>query len=94
MVFLSWSQLETSFFIVTITGATFSGYYYSYYTTGLNPVGRTYYLYRNTGTWTEAGANWSNKPAYTTSQGVSTAMPASFGWVSWNVKDIVQRTHA
>jgi hypothetical protein len=74
----------------TINSATFSAYYYSYYSAGLDPAGRTYYLYRNTGSWTETGATWNNKPGYTTSQGASTTMPGSFGWVSWNVKDIVQ----
>ena len=74
----------------TINSATFGAYYYSYYSASLNPVGRTYYLYQNTGPWTETGVNWNNKPGYTTSQGASTTMPASFGWVNWNVKDIVQ----
>jgi len=74
----------------TITSATFSAYYYYYYAAGLDPTGRTYYLYRNTGTWTETGVTWNTQPGYTASQGASAIMPASFGWVYWNVKDIVQ----
>lgn len=74
----------------TITSATFSAYYYYYYAAGLDPTGRTYYLYRNTGNWTETGVTWNTQPGYTTSQGASATMPGSFGWVSWNVKDIVQ----
>jgi len=74
----------------TINSATFSADYDSYLAAGADPVGRTYYLYRITGPWTETGVTWSNQPGYTASQGASAIMPASFGWVNWNVKDIVQ----
>jgi hypothetical protein len=74
----------------TINSATFNAYYFSNYNPGVNPVGRTYYLYRNTGNWIETGVTWNSKPAYTTSQGANVTMPADFGWVSWDVTDIVQ----
>ena len=74
----------------TIDSATFRAYYFSYFADGLDPVGRTYYLYPNAGPWTETGVTWSNQPGYTASQGASATMPGGFGWVIWNVKDIVQ----
>jgi hypothetical protein len=74
----------------TINSATFGAYYYSYFDNGLDPVGRTYYLYGITDPWTETGVTWSNQPGYTASQGASAIMPASFGWVNWDVKDTVQ----
>jgi len=74
----------------TINSATFSAYYDTYYLASLDPVGRTYCLYRNTSPWTETEVNWNNQPSFATTQGSSTVMPESFGWVNWNVKDIVQ----
>ena len=74
----------------TIDSATFSAYYYSYYNPSYNPAGRTYYLYRNTDSWTETGVNWDNQPGFTTSQGASVTMPGSYGWVNWDVTDITQ----
>jgi hypothetical protein len=82
----------------TINSATLSLYYYN---NSGDPVGRTYWAYRITQTaWTELGSTWNKYDGtnswtnpggdYTTTDGASVTMPASFGWVSWNVKAQVQ----
>ena len=73
----------------TINSATFSTYYYSYYI-AVAPAGRTYCLYRNISPWTETEVNWNSQPSFAAAEGTSTVMPESFGWVNWNVRDIVQ----
>jgi hypothetical protein len=76
-------------------------YYFSYYDN--NPVGRTYWAYKLSRTdWVESeatwniyktGSNWTTAGGdYVTSSpaGGSKVMPASFGWVSWDILAIVQ----
>ncbi len=82
----------------TITSATLSLYYYA--NGGNDPVGRLYGAYRLTRTnWVEAYARWlyySDTDAWTVPGGditgtdaVDQTMPASYGWVNWNVLALV-----
>ena len=77
-----------------ITSATLELYYYLLL--GTDPVGRTYWAYRLTRTdWVEIESCWDYYKGttvwtaaggdYTTDDGASTAVPASYGWMSWNV---------
>ena len=72
-----------------------------YYAKGANPVGRTYWAYELTQTgWVElqstwdiykTGNNWAAAGGdYVTGNGASLAVPASYGWMSWNVLALVQ----
>lgn len=82
----------------TITDATLNLYYQSSYG---DPVGRTHWVYEITQTaWTETGATWNEYSSgnswataggdYTITDGSSTIIPASFGWVSWNILALAQ----
>ena len=82
-----------------INSATLSLYYYN--NAGQDPVGRTYWAYRLTQTaWTELGVTWNKYDGtnawataggdYTTTNGASAVMPASYGWVAWTVTAQVQ----
>lgn len=84
----------------TINSATFSLYYYGNY---VDPVGRTYWAYKLTRTdWTELGSTWNKYDGtnnwttaggdYVTSDpaGGSAVVPATFGWMNWDVQAIVQ----
>ncbi len=66
-----------------------------------DPVGETYWAYRLTQiAWTEIGSTWAKYDGYnywatgggdyTATDGASITMPASYGWVSWNVLAQVQ----
>ena len=83
----------------TINSATLSLYYYIH---GSNdPVGRTEWAYRITQTaWGETTATWNKYDGtnawttaggdYTTTDGASTTVPASYGWMNWDVTAQVQ----
>ena len=81
-----------------ISSATLSLYYYDYYN---NPSGRTYWAYEVTQTaWTEMGSTWNKYDGtnnwstaggdYTTTNGASKTVPASFGWMDWTVTTLAQ----
>jgi len=83
----------------TVISATLSLNYYGY--AGSNPVDRTYWAYRITQTaWTELGSTWNTYDGtnswasvggdYTTTDGASTTVPGSYGWMSWTVTAQVQ----
>jgi len=82
----------------TITGTDLDLYYYA--KVDGDPVGRTYYAaYMNQTGWVETGATWNN---YKTGSawavaggdpgnvGSSVVVPASYGWMSWDVLSMVQ----
>ncbi len=82
-----------------ISSAILSLYYYTYNAT--DPVGRTYWAYRLTQTtWVESQTTWNNYKTdtpwiapggdYTETNGASTTVPVSYGWMSWDVTSIVQ----
>ncbi len=81
----------------TIISAPLSLYYFAWGGDG-DPVGRTYWVYRLTQTlWTEGGVTWNKYDGtnnwsaaggdYTTDDGASIVVPASFSWMNWDVKD-------
>jgi len=81
-----------------ITTATLSLYYYDQY---YNPVGRIYLALELTKTdWEELESSWNNYKTgnpwtapggdYETQNEAQTEMPASFGWVSWDVLALTQ----
>jgi len=55
--------------------------------------GSIFYVYRITGSWTETGVCWNNKPSYY-SGAYAQASPTSIGWVSWNVYSLLPSTSA
>jgi hypothetical protein len=66
-----------------------------------NPVGRTYWVYELTQTgWTELGATFNKYDGsnswvtpggdYTTTNGASAVVPASFGWMTWDITELVK----
>jgi hypothetical protein len=84
-----------------VSSATLSLYYYSY--AGTNPVGRTYWAYKLSRTnWVQSEVTWNSYKSgsswataggdYVTSSpsGGSITMPSAYGWVNWNVTEIVQ----
>ena len=84
---------------VTINSAILSLDYFGY--DQYDPVGRTFWVYRLTQTgWTELGSTWNKYDGthawasaggdYTTTDGASAVMPASYGWVAWTVTAQVQ----
>lgn len=85
----------------TLVSAYLQLYYYNYAVN--DPVGRTVWAYKLSRTdWVElqstwniykTGSNWTAPGGdYVTSNpsGGSIVMPSGYGWVSWNVLDIVQ----
>ena len=64
-----------------------------------NTTGRNYFAYKVPSLWNEDEVTWVNRTIsdpwnvtggdYITSNGVSITIPSSFGWVDWNVTDIV-----
>ncbi len=89
-----------------ISAATLELYYYLY--SASDPVGRTYWVYELTQTgWVRTEATWNSYKTgsawvavggdYTVTNGASLVVPASYGWMSWNVLALVQHfqsTHA
>jgi len=81
-----------------ISSATLKLYYYSYAVN--DPVGRTYWAYRVTQSWTEMGATWDTYDGanpwvtaggdFTTVHGAYAIVPSSYGWMTWTVTDIVK----
>jgi len=82
-----------------ITAAELDLYYYML--EAGDPVGRTYWAHELTQpAWTELGTTWNKYDGtnawaiaggdYITTNGASVVMPASFGWVSWNVLNLVK----
>ncbi|MGA2669952.1 MAG: DNRLRE domain-containing protein [Dehalococcoidia bacterium] len=81
-----------------IESAKLDLYYASYY--NYNPVGKTVWAYRGTrADWVELEATWNSYKTstawttaggdYTATDGVSVAMPASYGWVEWDITNQV-----
>jgi hypothetical protein len=90
---------------VTITSATLKLYYYNY-GAGSDPVGRTIYadrllrlnwvegevtynIYKTGSDWTTAGCNGDGTD-FTSTGRASATVPASYGWMEWNVLTQVQ----
>ncbi len=82
-----------------LSSALFGLYYYAYIYN--NPVGNIYWAYELTQTgWVELEATWNNYKAgsawttaggdFTTDNGASLVVPASYGWMNWNVLAAVQ----
>jgi hypothetical protein len=79
---------------------------YNHGTSNPTPAGRTYMAYRVTQSWTEGnggintgvtwarydGANsWTTSGGdYTTNGGASSTVPSSYGWMTWDVTNIVK----
>lgn len=73
---------------------------YDYMWLSYNPVGRTYWAYRVTQSWTEGGATWNKYDGvnswatpggdYTATGGASATVPSIPDWMSWTVTDIVK----
>ncbi|MGQ9706278.1 MAG: DNRLRE domain-containing protein [bacterium] len=55
-----------------------------------NPTGKTWYLYRITGSWDEMTVKYSNKPDYDTTPVSSVVCKLSEGYEDFDVKQIVQ----
>jgi len=81
----------------TITTATLKLYYFAYSLD--DPVGRNYYIYRLTNTsWTDSGTwtkyngvdDWTLAGGdFTTDNGNYSVVPASYGWMTWDITDMV-----
>jgi len=80
------SQFKTS---ATVEQAKLYLYYYQY--ANSNPVGRQIDLFRVTSTWTETGITWNAQPTFDTTIQSYANMPASYGWLIFNIKDLVQK---
>ena len=76
-------------------------YYYSNAGAGYDPVGRTYWCYALTRhNWVEAQVTWNIYSTgnswttaggdYTVTDGDSLAMPAGYGWVTWDIVNLTQ----
>jgi hypothetical protein len=74
----------------TIDSAELRLYKYNYYTSGYNPVGRTYNTHRIIGSWTETGVTWNNKPSYNAGVTDSDTVPNNDNWMTWDVKSDIQ----
>lgn len=83
----------------TITAAELDLYYFNVLSN--DAVGRTIQAYRLTQTaWTEAGATWNKYDGtnnwstaggdYTVTNGASSVVPASSGWMTWDVTTLAQ----
>lgn len=83
------SELQPS---ATLNSASLQLYYYDW--DYFDPVNRTVKAYKFTQTdWVELEATWNNAAgSYVTSNpaGGSTALPSSYGWMTWDVLAIVQ----
>ena len=72
-----------------IETASLKLYYYSY--TGNKPTGRNYDIHRLLGDWTEETITWNNCPSYDTTPSSTVAMPSSYGWVVWDITEVLQK---
>lgn len=63
-----------------------------YYATfgGADPVGRTKDAHRITELWLENVVTWTNQPDHYVDVEGSFVVPASFGWIEFSIKDLVQ----
>ncbi len=78
--------------------------YLNYWEHGTNdPVHRNYWIYRITSDWTEDGVTWNKKDSingwtpggeYTEINGSSISIPASYGWVRFNITDMVSEWYS
>ena len=81
----------------TIKSASLYLYYYDYDYS--NTSGRTYWTYKISSSWVEDEVTWIDRNSldmwstsggdYITTNGVSITIPPSYGWVNWNVTDIL-----
>lgn len=55
-----------------------------------DPVGRTYNAHRITASWAEGTVTWSNQPAHDGGVTDGVVVPASYGWMEWDVVSDLQ----
>ena len=67
----------------TVASAHLKLYYF--YNNDGDPAGQTFYAYRVTSSWSESTASWNNQPSLSPTATSTITMPATFGWVQWDV---------
>lgn len=72
----------------TIVSAILRLDYYAW--TVNNPSGWDVDAHRIEESWAEDTVTWNNQPDHNASKEATTPMPASYGWVEWDVADLVQ----
>jgi hypothetical protein len=65
-------------------------YFYYYECTYNNCDGRELTCYSITSDWDEGTVTWNTQPSYTTTATSSSAVPATWGWMRWDVTSDVQ----
>ena len=73
----------------TITEAKFYLYYYAW--AANNPTGRQQDVLRVTSTWAENTVTWNTQPTFDTTIWAYANIPASPGWLIFNITDLVQK---
>jgi hypothetical protein len=71
-----------------IESATLHLFYY--YWDDNNPTGRALTCYRLTEDWDESTVTWNARPAAAATPTSSSAVPAAYGWMAWDVTSDVQ----
>ncbi|NQT00639.1 MAG: DNRLRE domain-containing protein [Planctomycetes bacterium] len=72
----------------SVKSATLGLYYWHYNDT--NPTGRQLNLYRITSAWSEVTVTWNSRPSFNATVIDSDTVPASYGWMTWNVASSAQ----
>ena len=72
----------------TVKSATLGLYYFHYNDT--NPTGRGLNLYRIYSDWSEGTVTWNNRPTFYGTIIDTATVPASYGWMTWDVKNSTQ----
>ncbi len=70
-----------------VLSATLKLYYWHKWS---EPAGRTLECRRITGAWDESTATWNNRPPLAATASASAVVPASYGWMQWDVGGDVQ----
>jgi hypothetical protein len=81
-------KFDMSNITATVETATLRLYYSSYQQS--IPNGRASTAYMVTSTWSEMVVTWNTQPTKTNTDAASITVPASYGWVEYNVTNIVK----
>lgn len=72
-----------------IESAVLHLYYYKYHDN--NPSGRGLHCHQITEGWAEGTVTWNTQPGFNADATDVAVVPSSFGWMSWNVTNDVQK---
>lgn len=72
----------------TVESARLHFYYYLY--SDSDPTGNPIKAHRITSAWSESTTSWNTRPVYDPTETDTVSMPASYGWMQWDVTGDVQ----